>query len=291
MAILILAHQYPGQVSRLIKSLLTDDDVTIFIHVDSRSVETFNALKKEFSSEKRVVLIKKRYRVYWGSYNQVLATLELLHAAKESGPFDYYNLISGQDLPIKPIEDLKKFLIANNGKEFLAWYKLPHHENHGKWGGMDRMELFWLDEKSPFKYLYQKTNDLVHKFQRRTKLSRKINFDLYAGANWFTLSNPAIDYVFDFLRNHRFYLRAFKYTRCADEIFMQSILLNSPFRENIVNDCLRYVDWKSGPEYPKVLRNEDLNSLLNSENKFFGRKFDERIDQQIIEKLTARAKA
>ena len=38
-------------------------------------------------------------------------------AAKRN--FDYYHLLSGQDLPIKPIHEIKKFYEDNNGKEFI----------------------------------------------------------------------------------------------------------------------------------------------------------------------------
>ncbi|MGZ3865823.1 MAG: beta-1,6-N-acetylglucosaminyltransferase [Bacteroidia bacterium] len=287
LAILILAHQYPRQISKLVNSLLTDDDVTVFIHVDSRSTETFNSIQKEFAHERRVFFVKKRYKVYWGSFNQVRATLELLTVAKQNGKFDYYSLISGQDLLIKPISEYKKFLTANKGKEFLAWYKLPHHENHGETGGMDRMELYWMDIKPRYKYFYAKTNDIIHKVQRRLNYKRRLRFDLYSGAQWFTLSAAAIDHILKFTSENVSFYKAFKYSRCADEIFFHTLMLNSPLKENIVNDCLRYIDWKSGPEFPKILRTEDLDRLCNAENKFFGRKFDEKIDPGVIEKLNS----
>lgn len=291
LAILILAHQYPKQISKLIHSLITDHGVTVFIHIDSRSVDTYTKLRKEFSLQNNVIFIKKRYKVYWGSFNQVRATLELLKAAKQKGKFDYYSLISGQDLLIKPLCDYKQFLLANRGKEFLAWYKLPHHINHGPTGGVDRMELYWLDVKPRFKYLYAKTNDIIHKLQRKLNYKRRLRFDLYAGAQWFTLSNTAIEYVLDFLETNPYFIRSYKYSRCSDEIFFQTLLLNSPLKENIVNDCLRYIDWKTGPEFPRTLRSEDLGKLMSAENKFFARKFDEKTDAQVIEKITERVKA
>lgn len=291
LAILILAHQYPDQVSKLINSLLSEDGVTVFIHIDSRATETFNALKKEFLTERKVVFVENRYKVYWGSFNQVRASLELIKTAKQKENFDYYSLISGQDLPIKPISEFKEFLTANNNKEFLAWYKLPHHENHGTTGGMDRMELYWLDIRPKYKYFYAKTNNIIHKFQRGLNYKRSFNFDLYSGAQWFTLSAAAIDYSLTFISENPSFYNAFKYSRCADEIFFQTLLLNSPLKENVVNDCLRFIDWKSGPEFPRVLRNEDWEKLLAAENNFFARKFDGTTDSKIIEKLTETVKA
>lgn len=43
---------------------------------------------------------------------------------------------------------------------------------------------------------------------------------------------------------------------CADEIFLQTIAMMSPYKNNIVNDSLRYVDWNRGNPY--TFRNEDF---------------------------------
>ena len=60
--------------------------------------------------------------------------------------------------------------------------------------------------------------------------------------------------------------------------------MDSPYRETVVSNSLRAVDWTRGDPY--VYKAEDVDELLNSEN-LFGRKFDENIDRSAIEKIAA----
>lgn len=68
-----------------------------------------------------------------------------------------------------------------------------------------------------------------------------------------------------------------KYTLCADEIFIQTILWNSPFRErmhctnNANTGSMREIDWEHGSPY--IWQDHDYQTLINS-NKIFARKFN-----------------
>jgi hypothetical protein len=68
-----------------------------------------------------------------------------------------------------------------------------------------------------------------------------------------------------------------------DEIFFQTILMNSPHAENIINDDLRYLDWKDrNSGSPAVLSKTDLSNLLVSQ-KLFARKFDVKVEPKILD--------
>ncbi|MDR3048351.1 MAG: hypothetical protein LBV16_00675, partial [Elusimicrobiota bacterium] len=54
----------------------------------------------------------------------------------------------------------------------------------------------------------------------------------------------------------------------------------------LVNDTLRYIDWKTGPEGPRVMRKEDFKKLKKAAQEtdaLFARRFDKAIDADIIE--------
>ena len=67
---------------------------------------------------------------------------------------------------------------------------------------------------------------------------------------------------------------------CSDEVFIQTMLWNSPYRETIYNYesadeylmCMREIDWNRGGPY--IWKNEDYCYLMNSK-KLFARKFSE----------------
>lgn len=70
---------------------------------------------------------------------------------------------------------------------------------------------------------------------------------------------------------------------CGEEVFFQTIFLNSPFKNQVVNDNLRYTDWSVHCP-PKVLTVEDYDKIINS-HKLFCRKIDSIVSKNLICKL------
>ena len=52
-------------------------------------------------------------------------------------------------------------------------------------------------------------------------------------------------------------------------------------KTNICYQALRYIDWKSGPEYPKILNNDDFD-LIKKTECLFARKFDDNLDVEMF---------
>jgi hypothetical protein len=72
-----------------------------------------------------------------------------------------------------------------------------------------------------------------------------------------------------------------KFTFCSEEIYFQTILLNSKYINNIINDNLRYIDWDSGRGgYPAFLDKTDYEKIKHS-NKIFARKFHETKSEEL----------
>ena len=82
------------------------------------------------------------------------------------------------------------------------------------------------------------------------------------------------------------FLRFFRHVDVPDECIFHTILVNSPLRESLVNDDLRYVDWTRTP-LPAILGVQDLDALARS-SKLFARKFDQRVDAEILDLIDAR---
>ncbi|RYZ93136.1 MAG: glycosyl transferase, partial [Sphingobacteriaceae bacterium] len=71
-----------------------------------------------------------------------------------------------------------------------------------------------------------------------------------------------------------------------DEFIFQTLLYNSKFKADMVDDDLRYIDWSGGGASPKTLVMEDAEKLITS-GKFFARKFDEMKDSVVMNLLDA----
>ena len=68
-----------------------------------------------------------------------------------------------------------------------------------------------------------------------------------------------------------------------DEIFFQTILLNSPFQRMAVNDNLRYIEWPNPDSgSPVILCKGDFGKLISSP-KLFARKFDVTVDADVLD--------
>lgn len=281
---LILVHHRPNQVAKLVDVLLNYPHSKVYIHVDLKAADTFTELKLRYKQNQRVELIDERYKVYWGSFNQVCATLSLIKASAKN-PADYFCLISGQDFPTQPIHAFADFLKAGNGSDYLVNFKLPD-EQWGEEGGLGRLNKYWLNVKSRNgSFFRNKAGALIYLIHKVTGFRRKLRYNYFGGSNWFNLSAKSINYILQFLEKNPSYLNEFKYSRSADEIFIQSIVMNAPGTIKVVSEDLRLVDWVSGPEFPRTFRKEDFNKIVNSEDKFFARKFDEETDAEIINLL------
>jgi len=276
-AILILAHNNENRLKELINSL--KNDFRIFLHLDARC----NISTQTFDNEKNVTAIKK-HKIYWGSPSIVYATLDLLRLAVESGS-DYFMLISGNDLPIRTCRSIVEEIERNPERNCIDYAPMPRPD----WpfaGGLDRLRLFWSPNKEKEeKSLSSLFWGIIRNFQKITGLRRRL-FPLkyFGGSEWFNISRETAQYVLDFTDNNPKFLNQFAHTLIADEIYFQTVIMNSPFASKVVNDDKRYIDWASGPERPRILRMEDLDKIKAS-GDFFARKTDEKVDADIIKEL------
>src|SRR6478735_10646508 len=104
---LILAHSQPDQLSRLINRL-SSKDADCFIHIDAKAnLENF----KKITQIPNAFVLNKRVNITWGSYSIVQATLDGLSSIIASNKnYDYINLLSGQDYPLKSILEIGQYL-------------------------------------------------------------------------------------------------------------------------------------------------------------------------------------
>ena len=284
-AYLILIHEDTTVLKRLLE-LIDHERNDIFIHIDrnSKNFQIQNVLKYVKKSK---IKICRKYRVYWGTNSIALATLKLLKDASK-GHYNYYHVLSGADLPIKNKEEIWSFFEKNEGKEFIHFGTEQYQKDivcrynqyhfFSKQLGRKRDKKFWVD---------METYSLA--IQRRLHVDRtkKVTFDFYGGANWISITNDLAQYI---VKNMRKYSRSFRFTQNSDELVFQTIVMDSPYKDNLYhpkfdNDyraCVRYIDWNRGTPY--VFRNSDFDELMQSEG-IFARKFDEKTDGEIIEKI------
>ena len=184
--------------------------------------------------------------------------------------YDYFINLSGQCYPLKNINQIKKEL-HHNKSAYMHYDELPSIKLYKN--GINRIYYHWF---KIYKYWL-----LIPKIRKNPPYGLKPYWDW----NWFCLPKYFIDYIIKFIQDHPKLHSYFSRSICTDELFFQTILLNSTLKSQITNDNKRYVDWnKKGVKLPAILLTEDFQKLIDS-NMWFGRKFDIDIDSTILDMI------
>ena len=288
-AYLIIAHNNFENLKLLIK-LLDSPKNDIFIHFDKK------AKKNDFREYENICIYSKIYcyselKVYWGDISQIYVELFLLEkATKNIEKYLYYHLLSGSDLPIKSNEYIYEFFNKNQGKEFINFT-----ERKVNLKTLERVNKYHFlvkkiaSTKGCVKNIYKIFDKILLKMQSLLRIDRnkKSSITMQKGANWFSITDDLANYI---LQKKEWIIKCFKYTLCGDEFFLQTIVENSNFKNNLYkksysddyNDCMREIDWKRGGPYTYKI--EDFDFLVSS-NKLWARKFIYEEDKNIILKI------
>lgn len=277
---LILAHKNPSQLDTFVDTL-DCEDVNFFIHIDKKSDIANQSTLEKLKNKKNVFFTEQRKKISWGGYGMIEATLELLKECLKKDKCDYISLHSGQDLPIKNKYKILSFLKRNRGKEYVSFFNIP---NKGWWppNSLDRIQYYWFIDEIGLK----KSWDLCE-VQKKLNDKRKYFYDIhpYAGWQWWTITRECAQYIIDYVNKNKSFCDYYKYTLIPDEGFFQTIILNSSFKYNVINNNLRYFTGNVGDLHPKILTKEDYNNLMIS-GHLFARKFDNTVDNEIIQMIT-----
>jgi hypothetical protein len=273
LAHLILTHANPKQLQRLVDRLMTDD-THCYIHVDSKAaIDEF----KQLAERPGVYFVANRVKVSWGGYSIVQATVNGFEEIINSGHhYDHINLLSGQDYPVKDIWTIHRFLGQHPGKVFMHALSVMDEWTEA----IPRVEQYYLTHyRFPGSVRLERLMTAI-----LPKRRMPLNMVPMGRSQWFTATHDSVRYIVDFLKEHKEVERFFKLSWAPDELIFQTILWNSPFRKDIVNDNLLYVDWSGGGASPKVLTMEDL-PVIERSGKLFARKFNAGVDANILDQI------
>ncbi len=274
----IFAFKDPELIKRQILAM-EHKDFDFYVHLDRKSdMKLFQDLVELPNTR----FVSDRALMHWGGFSFIRALLFALEDIFESGiEYDFVNLLTGQDYPIKTVDHIHDFFSNNIGKSFITYETPP--------------SLWWSQSMRRFRQ-YHMTD---YSFKGRTRIEQLLTavlpprkfplpFKLYGGpcSSYWTISIESARYLFEFLqRNLNLKLRIFfKHTWAPDEFLISTIILNSPFKDNVVNNNQRYIDWTMGGARPKIIVAGDFQKLERS-GRLYARKFDIRIDTAILDMI------
>ncbi len=279
-AYMIMCHDNFQLLQKLL-ILLDDDRNDIYLHVDKKS-KTFDGQKIISCVKHATVTLLKRINVNWGGYSQIKVELHLLKEATKK-EHSYYHLLSGVDLPLKTQNEIHRFFEENSGKEFVSIDNI-NTKNDNFFNRIGRYHFFqdFIGRNMGYRSaLLEFVESISLNIQALLHIKRKTfkDTEIFKGTNWFSITHKFAKYL---LTKEKDIHKIFGFGLCADELFLQTLIMNSSFYDNWVNDSLRYIDWERGNPY--TFLDEDYNTLISSK-KLFARKFDYNRSPEIVDHI------
>lgn len=275
-AFLIIAHSAMKDLILCCKSIDSFNH-NIYLHIDKKWKEfDENELMKEIHFSK-VYILKDRVSVNWGGYSQIKVEMNLFKTAFQDNN-DYYHLLSGVDLMIKPLNYFD-FFFEDKENEFISFCGKDWNEQ-----ALKRIKYYYLEDgRKKIKKYINKISIAIQKLLRVNRLKKIHKIQVVGGSNWCSLTHNFVKYI---LSKELWIKKHFSHTFCADEIFVHTIAYNSSFKDKLfllkINDKnndsdpdmyqanLRYIDWIRGKPY--TFQRSDFEQLINCPY-LFARKF------------------
>lgn len=269
-AYLILVHRLPDQFKRLFEAIYETENHYL-IHIDKKAEKELGTEVELFLKDFPNVYILKSENVIWGGYSMVQAELDGMNFLLNiDAHWDYFINLSGQDFPLRSQKVIRKYLTENNGKNYI---KISDQKNIRP-ETMNRIENYFdeIDDKiSPLTYKREFMKDITP----------------YIGGQWMILTRDCCNFICTSTEVKKFE-NYYRNTLIADESFFQTVLMNTKFDGQIINDDKRAIIWIPDGDIklrPKTFTVDDLD-FLSSGSNLFARKFDDNVDGNIIGKMS-----
>lgn len=304
-------HTRPPQIARLVELIKegSPDSVVLISHdpaglaLDTTRLETLPGVH---------VLTGQGGYGDFSHLDRYFAAVDWLDA--HGVEFDWLENMTGQDYPLRPIADIESVLAHRDVDGYLQYAPVFPERTppHADWGAGPEFRLCSpFDTALRFDYRHRRVGrpslakqrwlrplmllNLVQPWfcvslafstigTRRRNTIFTENFICYGGSFFCTLSAACVHYARDFARDNPDMVAYFRTIPAPDEVFLQTVLVNSgKFR--LMPDGKRYFDFsKSRNNHPRVLGVADLEKMLAS-GAHWARKFDTTYDEEVLDIL------
>lgn len=281
----VTSYTNPQQTIRLVRRLRKDSpDARIVVSHDRKMPAPAPAALEELHAD----LWLTTEDVTWGHASYLRSLLSAIRRAA-LGPSDWLTILTGQDYPLRPLQDFETRLRTpgidmlleepdENDPAFpfllrryrVRAYQVPH------WMGRHRVRQ--VVKHLPGLELTDEPRDLPPYLLRpRLRTPFSDSFRLRKGADQFALNGRAAATL---LAAPPSLLRYYNGTRHPNESYIHTVLRNDPSLVNLPG-MLHFTRWGGSP-HPHILTTADLPEMLAS-GFWFARKFQQ--DDPVLDAL------
>lgn len=220
---LILAHNDPAGLKRLTDHLVGQGG-SVVIHFDRNgapeALQEVLELERSYPGKVRVI---SEVRCRWGEWSLVEAVLRALAEFPKMGETpDYIHLMSGAEMPIRPMSELREFLARYPDLDFIECCDITRKP----WvkGGLsiERLKFYF-----PFNFrTHRSLFDRLVRWQRKLHIRRRMPMNLtpHMGSQWWTMRWSTCQKVLDFTARHPEVPKFFRSTWIPDESYFPTLI-------------------------------------------------------------------
>jgi hypothetical protein len=271
---LIHAHKDLAQLNALVAQLC-DPEFIVYVNLDRKS--PLDPTRVHPAAR----LVARRIDVRWGCFSQVRATLNSLREIVDAVPgFDKVVFLSAQDFPLLPNALLKQELAKLAGRELIDAAPL----GPDGWPVAFRYQYFYREGGARAERL---ACALANRALRllRLRRPRPAGLEPWGGSQWWALSRECAEELLARVARNPAITLPFRTVLCPDEMFFQTLVMNSRFRERVLPTNFRYIQWpEHGARNPKVLDLADFERIRASDAHFC-RKLDSSVSAALLPRL------
>lgn len=301
----LLRHAYAIIANRdkeclkVLLELIDDSRNDIFLMIDKKTPEDFSDGLSCKKAQLTILPYSERIDIRWGDLSIVKAELKLFeYILNPKEKYSYIHLLSGQDLPIKSQDQIHEFFQKQrSGSNFIEisegmeieknlknktdfYYLFTNHQRLIRNNFVSKAQLFFF---KCLRHAFLKIQKTI-KYKRNWEDLKPVK-----GSQWVSISE---DFAKFLISKKNYILKRFKGVLIPDEIYKQTMIVNSPFNATVNavsrgnSNGIRYIDWSNSNHKgsPKVLSLNDWENLKSS-SCLFARKFSSDVDSEIIEKV------
>lgn len=217
----------------------------------------------------------------------------LFSEAKQHGPYAYYHLLSGVDLPLVSQDSIHSFFEAHPNKIFLDLRRFEDHVIERIKYYHPFVRYYVRNQKNlagfaVYRYAIHLLRRLLRKIQIMLKVNRlNANVKLGYASNWCSLNQETVEFL---LSKENFIKSLTRQSFCSDELFIPTLLNTFGMEDKIYDKTensqglrgnLRYIDWDlpglaPGSPHTFEATEADFQRLVEARalGHFWARKFD-----------------
>lgn len=224
-AYIVLAHGDPLLFGRLMHRL-DHPDAAAFVHLDKKS--PLAPFEEKTSTLPNVHFVHNRIHVMWAGFSQCESTLLTFEAALAGTDerCTHFIVISGADYPIASNREILDFFAQRPQRQFIRRFDLmASGDSHQTWRIRGRFFREWADRFTWKRRPLFALERMLRLFPRR--LPQGVRFA--AGSNWVALTRDCAAYCVEKARTDHRLVDFFRPAFGPDEIFLHTLVENSPF--------------------------------------------------------------